>query len=287
MVLQIPPQQQELVIAWEPLPVEYVLPDDPVENIQQPFLAAALTEALGTADRIQPEMLLASNMGVVANVNQKIVVKAPDWFYVPRVAPVAVGVIRRSYTPYREGEAVAIAMEFLSETDTGEYSLRPIHPFGKFYFYEQILKVPTYVIFDPHQAKLEVRRLEGDRYVLQAPSAEGRFWIPELELFLGVWYGTRLEMAIHWLRWWDAPGNLLPWGFELAEQEHLRAEEEHLRAEEEHLRAEEEHLRAEEEHLRAEEERLRADSTSRELAAERQRSEALAARLRALGIDPG
>jgi hypothetical protein len=94
MVLQIPPQQQELVIAWELLPDEYVLPDDPVEHIQQPFLAAALTEALGTADRIQPEMLLASNMALVANVNQKIVVKAPDWFYVPRVSPVAVGVIR-------------------------------------------------------------------------------------------------------------------------------------------------------------------------------------------------
>lgn len=34
-------------ISWTLLPTDYVLPDDPVENIQQPFLAAALTEALG------------------------------------------------------------------------------------------------------------------------------------------------------------------------------------------------------------------------------------------------
>jgi hypothetical protein len=45
-------------IAWEPLPADFVLPDDPVETIQQPFLAAALTDALGTADRIRPEMLI-------------------------------------------------------------------------------------------------------------------------------------------------------------------------------------------------------------------------------------
>ena len=82
-----------------------------MENIQQPPLAAALTDALGAANRIQPEMLIGSNFGLVATVNKKVVVKAPDWLYVPQVYPVPDGVIRRSYTPHLEGAAAAVVME--------------------------------------------------------------------------------------------------------------------------------------------------------------------------------
>jgi Uma2 family endonuclease len=236
---------QPLVVTWEKLPADYVLPDDPVENIQQPILAAALTDALGEAGLIQPEMLIASNFGLVATVNQKTVVKAPDWLYVPRVVPVLEGVVRRSYTPTLEGDPVAVVMEFLSETDTGEYSVRPNYPYGKLYFYEHILQVPVYAIFDPHSLALEVRRLQGGKYELQLPDANGRFWLPELNLFLGVWYGARLGSTIHWLRWWDAAGNLLLWSFEKAVQERQRAEQEKARAEQECQRAEQEKARAE------------------------------------------
>jgi Uma2 family endonuclease len=237
MVLQVPSPSQNLVITWEKLPDDFVLPDDPVENIQQPFLAAALTDALGEAQRITPEMLIASNFGLVATVNQRTVVKAPDWLFVPKVFPVPAGTVRRSYTPVLEGDAVAIVMEFLSETDTGEYSIRPIYPYGKLHFYERILQVPVYVIFDPLQVHLEVRRLEADRYQLQSPQ-DDRYWIPELGLFLGVWYGQRLGITTHWLRWWDEAGNLLLWSFEKAEQERQRAEQERQRAEQERQRAE-------------------------------------------------
>lgn len=214
------------------------------------FLAAALTDALDAANRIQPEMLVASNFGIVANINKKTVVKAPDWLYVPRVSPVGAGVIRRSYTPNIEGEAVGVVMEFLSDTDNGEYSIRPTFPYGKLYFYEQILQVPTYVIFNPYEVTLEVRRLENSQYILQEPSSE-RFWIPELKLFLGIWQGTRLGLNIHWLRWWDEAGNLLLWSSE-----------------------------------QVEEERQRADNAIAQFEAERQRKEVLAAKLRELGIDP-
>jgi Uma2 family endonuclease len=160
MVLQTSLKPTEPLVTWERLPEDFVLPDDPVENLQQPPLVAALTDTLGAADRIQPQMLIASNFGLVATIKQKTVVKAPDWLYVPRVLPVAEGVIRRSYTPNLEGDPVAVVMEFLSETDAGEYSLRPTYPYGKLYFYEQILSVPTYVIFDPYEPRLEIRRLQ-------------------------------------------------------------------------------------------------------------------------------
>jgi hypothetical protein len=76
------------------------------------------------------------------------------------------------------------------------------------------------------------------QYQLQQPSAEGRFWIPELSLFLGVWYGPRLGSTIHWLRWWDEAGNLLLWSFEKAEVERQRAEQGRPRAGQEAQRAE-------------------------------------------------
>jgi hypothetical protein len=74
MVLQIPSTKAEPTVTWETLPADFVLPDDPVEHIQQPLLAAALTDALGTAGRIQPEMLIVSNFGLVATVRKKIFV---------------------------------------------------------------------------------------------------------------------------------------------------------------------------------------------------------------------
>jgi Uma2 family endonuclease len=218
-------------VTWDVLPADYKLPDDPVENIQQPLLAAALTDALGANQRILPDMLIVSNFGLVATVNKKIVVKAPDWLYVPRVNPVAEGVIRRSYTPNREGDRVAVVMEFLSEEDGGELSVRSTPPYGKLYFYEHILQVPTYVTYDPYEPELEVRCLQAGRYVLRSPNSEGRIHIPELDLWLGIWRGERLGHTINWLRWWDASGDLLLWSAEQTEQERQRAEQERQRAE--------------------------------------------------------
>ncbi|MFK0732671.1 MAG: Uma2 family endonuclease [Gloeotrichia echinulata GP01] len=265
MVLQIQPIRKEPNITWEPLPADYILPDDPVENIQQPTLAAALTDALGTVRFILPEMLIGSNFGLVATINKKIIVKAPDWFYIPQVQPVPPEVIRRSYTPNLEGSPVAVVMEFLSDTEGGELSVRSTPPYGKLHFYEQILKVPTYVTYDPYEPILEVRCLQNGKYSLQQADINGRFWIPELELFLGIWHGERLCQTTNWLRWWDREGNLLLWSSEQAQQERQRAEQERQRAEQERQRAEQERERAEQ---------------------ERERADLLAAKLRELGIDP-
>ena len=106
MVTQINPSTSTPTVNWQPLPDDYTLPDDPLENIQQPLLAAALTDALDIAGYIQPEMLIGSNFGLVATVNNKIVVKAPDWFYVPQVQSIEPGIIRRSYTPNIQGKPV-------------------------------------------------------------------------------------------------------------------------------------------------------------------------------------
>jgi Uma2 family endonuclease len=250
MVLQTTPRTPE--ITWEKLPDDFVLPDDPVENIQQPFLAAALTDALDTAGFVQPEMLLASNFALVATVNQRTVVKAPDWLFVRRVLPIAQNLVRRSYTPNLEGDPVAIVMEFLSETEGGEYSVRSTPPYGKLYFYEHILKVPTYVLFDSKESLLEVRQLQNGQYMGQTPNPQGQYWIPEVNLFLGIWQGTRLGITTNWLRWWDEAGNMLLWSSERVDEERQRTEQERQRAEQERQRAEQERQRAEQERQRAE-----------------------------------
>ncbi|MEO0768346.1 MAG: Uma2 family endonuclease [Cyanobacteria bacterium J06649_4] len=211
-------------VTWEPLPDDFILPDDPVENIQQPPLAAALTDALGANNRISSEMLMGSNFALVATVDKKKVVKAPDWFYVPSVQPVPDDFIRRSYTPNLQGEPVAIVMEFLSAEDCGELSVRDTSPYGKLYFYEQILQVPTYVTYDPYDSSVQVRQLKDGQYVLRSADENNRFWLPELKLSLGLWHGERLGKTTDWLRWWDESGSLLLWSAEQAESERQRAD---------------------------------------------------------------
>lgn len=44
MILQTHPIQKTPTVAWEALPADFILPKDPVENIQEPRLAAALTQ---------------------------------------------------------------------------------------------------------------------------------------------------------------------------------------------------------------------------------------------------
>jgi Uma2 family endonuclease len=176
----------QYTVTWEKLPDDFKLPDDPVENIDQPLLAAALREALDLAGFILASMLIASNFGLCAKVNDKIVVKAPDWVYVPSVLPAEPGEVRRSYTRNAEGEVPAVVMEFLSDTDGSEYSNKPTYPYGKWRFYERILQVPIYVIFEPKSGVLEVYRLStSGEYELQEPDANQRFWIESMGLFWG------------------------------------------------------------------------------------------------------
>ncbi|MEI1375713.1 Uma2 family endonuclease [Nostoc sp. UHCC 0926] len=215
---------QDYQITWEKLPDDYKLPDDPVDNINQPALAAALTQSLELAGKLPPNALTPTNYGICATLNGRIVVKAPDWAYIPKIS-VDREEVTRSYTPQLQGDSPVIVMEFLSDTDGTEYSVKPTYPPGKWFFYERILKVPNYIIFDPNSGSLEMYRLlNTEQYILQEPDENQSYWIAQMNLYLGVWQGTRENRAGKWLRWWDEQGNLLLWGGELAEQERQRAE---------------------------------------------------------------
>ncbi len=238
MLATTPTYSRPYQVTWEKLPDDFVLPDDPVDNINQPALAAALTESLQLACQLPETALTPTNYGICATINGKLAVKAPDWAYIPQIGVDRSEVIR-SYTPRLQGEIPTLVLEFLSDTAGGEYSVKETFPVGKFFYYEQILQVPNYGIFDPDTGALELYRLNNQKkYQLEIANEQGRFWIPEMQLFLGVWQGERENRNSYWLRWWDEQGNLLLWGRERVVQEHQKTEAERQRAEAEHQRAE-------------------------------------------------
>ena len=211
------------VIEWIELPADFVLPDDPVENEAQPLLAAALTDALGQVPSLMESALVVSNFALCASVDGRMICKAPDWMYVSPVEPSAT--IRRSYTPHIKGPVPQVVMEFLSESDCGEYSMQSGRKIGKWYFYERIIKVPTYVIFDPASGELEAHALSDGRYERKELSADGRYFIADLGLWVGVWEGTRDSYTGFWLRWWTADGELVLWSEEWAKEAEAQAKE--------------------------------------------------------------
>jgi hypothetical protein len=89
------------------------------------------------------------------------------------------------------------------------------------------------------------------RYQVQQPDSNNRYWIEGVGLFLGVWQGTKAERTGYWLRWWDESGEMLLWGAEMVERERQQRALAQQQAEQ-----------------------------------ERERSERLAAQLRAAGIEP-
>jgi len=90
-------------ITWEKLPDDFVLPNDPVDNINQPIIAAALTQSLEIAGRLPDTALTTTNYGICATVNGKMVIKAPDWGYVANIR-VCTEEVKRSYTPQLQGD---------------------------------------------------------------------------------------------------------------------------------------------------------------------------------------
>jgi Uma2 family endonuclease len=189
--------------------------------------------------------------------------EAPDWFYVPNVSPLLNGERRRSYVMWKEIIAPLIAIEFVSgdgseERDTTSPFAGDEAKAGKYWVYEQAIRVPFYAIYEVDKASVEVYELLTNHYEKCVPNERGRYAIPPLGVELGIWQGEYMNQQLPWLRWWDATGRLLPTGEERAVQETQRADEEQRRADQETRRADQ----------------------------ERQVAERLAAKLRELGIDP-
>lgn len=147
--------------------------------------------------------------------------EAPDWFYVPRVSPLLDGAVRRSYVLWKEVVAPLLAIEFVSGDGQEERDQTPFE--GKFWVYEQAIRIPFYAIYAVHQASVEVYELVGNGYQRLSPNAAGHYGLPPLGVELGIWQGMYANQLLPWLRWYRQ-GVLLPTPEEALEHERQRSE---------------------------------------------------------------
>ncbi|MFB2837106.1 Uma2 family endonuclease [Floridanema evergladense] len=247
--------------AKETLPTMYDLPsEDPEEpglpdqfHLLQPQL---LTETFRPPVYPIEEIFTARDLNLYYDSRHPLWHKRPDWFAVVGVPYLYEnGDLRLSYVVWQEAINPYIVVELLSpgteKEDLGQ-TLRDVEkPPSKWEVYEKILRIPYYAIFDRYKSEFRMFQLTGDRYVetLQETTlSNSRFWIPGLELGLGVWEGKYQNVQRLWLRWYDRNGN---WMLIPAEEERQKAEQERQKAEQ-----------------------------------ERQRTERLIAQLRSLGVEP-
>ena len=162
--------------------------------------------------------------------------EAPDWFYVPNVPPMLNDQFRRSYVLWQEYVAPLIVLEFVSGDGSEERDNTPIT--GKFWVYEQAIRVPFYGIYEVKKASVEVSHLVDGRYELMKANERDRYPISAMGVELGIWQGQYGNMEAPWLRWWDAQGNLLLSSDEQSLLLSSQLKEEQQRGEQERQRAE-------------------------------------------------
>lgn len=153
--------------------------------------------------------------------------EAPDWFYVPNVPLYLDGKVRRSYVLWKEYVAPLIAIEFVSGNGNEERDRTPPSQGkpGKFWVYEQAIRIPYYAIYEVEKASVEVYRLVGNSYKVISPDERGHYFLEGMGVKLGIWEGLYQNVTLPWLRWWDDKGNLLLTGDERAELEHRKREQ--------------------------------------------------------------
>ncbi len=261
-----PPRPARLI-----LPTMYDLPSEDPEEPGLPddfhyFQPQLLRETFAPPTWPADQVYVATDLNLYYDVRHPLRHKRPDWFAVLGVSRLYEGRdLRLSYVVWQEGVSPFIVVELLSpgteQEDLGRAAREVDQPPGKWEVYEKILRVPYYVVFSRYTHQLQVFGLAGGGYQ-PLPLQEGRIWLPELGLGLGLWSGAYQGLESQWLRWYDAAQIWIPTP---VEREQREAEQERRRTQQERQRAEQESQRAEQ---------------------ERQRAERLAAQLRKLGVEP-
>ncbi len=155
----------------------------------------------------------------------------------------------KAYFAWVYGKMPEIVIEIVSNRKGGEMARK----------YQEYARqhIPYYAVFDP---TLELRGEHFQLFSLQQGSYRplNDFWMEDINLGLRLWEGEYEGTYATWLRWCDDRGNLIPTTAESRDKEKTRAEAEKTRADSEKTRADQ----------------------------EKERAERLAAKLRAMGINP-
>jgi Uma2 family endonuclease len=228
-------------------PEEPGLPDD--YHDLQPQL---LSRTLRLSGYNPSEFYTASDLNFYYDLQHPLWYKRPDWFLVvgvPRLYPGRETGDRDSYVLWQEKVSPIVVIELLSPgtevDDLGRFAPKPPKsqptqaPPSKFTVYEQILKVPHYLVFNKRDGSLRYFRLVQNRYQEQSVAATNpRIWIAELDIGLALWQGLFEGMPRLWLRWCDADGTVLLTDTEAAVVREMAALEQQQQAEMERQQAE-------------------------------------------------
>lgn len=210
--------------ADPPLPPQTSLPtmyDLPSEQHGEPGLPdefhylqpQLLSETFRLTDYAADQIFTAGDLNLYYDVRHPLWYKRPDWFAVLGVPRLYNGTdLRLSYVLWQEGVSPAIAIELISPgteaEDLGQSTAEPDQPPTKWQVYQDILRIPYYLVFNRYTDELRAFTLVSGRYEVMA--VEGKqVWLPTLNLGVGVWSGDYREVTRSWLRWYDADGHWL------------------------------------------------------------------------------
>ncbi|MBD2362846.1 Uma2 family endonuclease [Anabaena minutissima FACHB-250] len=214
----------EYSIALPQLPTAAELPDSddtPVDNELQNLIPNLLLAILSVVWSDRQDWFFGVDMGIyyLPTAPRKSIV--PDGF-------LSLGVERRrqqrgrlSYVLWEENWIPPIlVVEVVSQTYGGEYDTK----MSKYLD----LGVLYYVIYNPdhwqrdNHAPFEVYKQIDDEFILRS---QERFWIPELQLAIGVDVGIYGDWEREWLFWFNQDGERFPSPDERVEQAQQQAQQ--------------------------------------------------------------
>ncbi len=275
------------------LPTMYDLPsEDPEEpglpNIYHGLQPQILDETLYLPQYPVNQIFSAFDLNLYYDSTQTGWYKRPDWFLCVGVPTLYKGLVKRwSYVMWEEKIAPTVVIEFLSEgteaEDLGRFTSKTGRskagkPPAKFAVYEEVLKIPNYIVFDEDTQRLRFFRLVNDRYQEQTIEPNNpRLWIPEINLGLGLMTCAVRGVEGYWLRWCDQEGNFYPTPAESyqAEAEAAKVEVEAAKVEVEAAKVEVEAAKVEAEAAKVEAEAAKAETVATIAQMEQQQQQAI------------
>ncbi len=243
---------------FESLPLEHFMESTPLATQRKITL-----ESFDLIKLERPELEMCSELLIQYPLNGGLGQVCPDNMLLETETPLEP--LGSFNLPFESGRRILWTFEYVSPDSHRKDYIDNARKYGR------ELKIPYYMVFDPHSKELDLFRLSGSDYASVRPNAVGRLPVPELELEIGLLDG--------WVRYWFR-GRLIPLLAELQQQidemadrldkareeavlEQRRAERATKRADEEKKLTERATKRAEEATKHAEEATKHAEEAAR------------------------
>jgi Uma2 family endonuclease len=263
-----PPADHPVPPNADDLPYSDGMPMESARHVAQMYL---LGLPLKLHWRERQDVFVGMNMFVYFSADQRFneAFRGPDVFVALGVRPGE----RLRWVVWEELKGPDLVIELLSE------STRTVDMAEKKQVYQDYLRVPEYVWYDPFTGERAGWALRNGRYEAIEPDAGDRLPSGVLGLNLVRWHGVYMDIEATWLRWATADGGILPTAEEVAaeaEAEAAQAQADAAQAQADAARARAHAAEVAEER---EEERRRADQADQRAQQAEQRATDLEARL--------